>query len=187
MFLHYLIEYQTLAYWIIFFGMMVEGDILLFSIGFLVHQGYFAWDKTLLIVFLGVMIGDNLWYALGELLSNRKIALTLFTNRLIGMFDNHLKNRTARTIFISKFVYGFHRPMLIRAGSLRLSFKEFIRGDFSASIIWIFIIGGLGYLSGASFFAVKKYLRYTEISLLLVVTVFIAISYIASRISKRKL
>lgn len=186
MILHYLSEYQTLGYIIIFLGMMIEGDILLFTTGFLTHRGYFNIDVALLAVFLGVIIGDNIWYVLGETISEKSF-LGRFITRITAPFDEHLKNRTIRTIFISKFAYGLYRPTLLRAGMLRLSFKKFIEGDISASIVWILLIGGLGYLSSVSFFLIRRYLRYTELTLFFSLILFILISHLLRHISKKEL
>lgn len=186
MFLHYLSEYQTLGYLIIFLGMMIEGDILLFTAGFLAYRGYFNIDALSLIVFSGVILGDNLWYVFGEILKKESF-IYKFIKRIASPFDEHLKNRTARTIFIAKFAYGLYRPLLLRAGSLYLPFKKFIKADIIASIIWIFIVGGLGYLSSASFLLIRRYLRYTELTLLLGIAVFILISHIVTKISKKEL
>ena len=159
---------------------------MLFTVGFLTNGGYFDVITMLLVVFFGVMIGDNVWYVLGEVIKENSV-FGRFITRIVKPFDEHLKKRTIWTIFISKFVYGLHRPTLLRAGMLRLPFKKFIEGDISASIIWIFLIGGLGYISSASFLLIKHYLRYTEITLLLGLITFILISHIITHISKKKL
>ncbi len=186
MILHYLSEYRMIGYLILFIGMMIEGDILLFTAGFLTYHGYFDIGIVLIIIFSGVIIGDNLWYVLGEVIKCESF-IARFINRLTDPFNEHLKSKTARTIFISKFAYGLYRPILIKAGLLRLPFKQFIEGDLAASIIWIFLIGGLGYLSSASFLLIRHYLRYTEITLLLAIAIFILVSHIITKISKKEL
>ena len=72
---HYLIAHQIFGYAIIFFGMMIEGDILLFTAGSLTHQGYFDIGVALILVFLGTIIGNNIWYVLGELMGKKKLFL----------------------------------------------------------------------------------------------------------------
>ena len=186
MFLHYLTEYQTWSYIIIFLGMMVEGDILLFTVGFLANRGYFAIDMALLTVFLGTLIGDNLWYVLGEIINENSV-FGRFVIRLTKPFDEHLRARTFRTIFITKFAYGLHRATLLKLGMLRVSFKKFIESDIIASTFWIFLVGGLGYLSSASFILIKHYLRYTELTLLFGLILFILISHLITNISKKEL
>jgi membrane protein DedA with SNARE-associated domain len=186
MLLQYLIEYQTLGYILIFLLTPVAGDIVLFTSGFLVYQGIFGWDKALLAILLGVAIGDNLWYVLGETIKENS-RIGRFIKRLTEPFDEHLKNRTARTIFFAKFTYGLYQPMLLKAGQLRLPFKEFLKGDILASIVWIILVGGLGFVSGASFYIIRRYLRYTEISLLVAIVIFILISRLVANISKKEL
>jgi len=186
---HYLITHQMLGYAIIFFGIMIEGDIILFTAGFLTHQGYFDVGIILILLFLGAIIGDNIWYVLGEVMGEKKLFLKVkkFIEKVTSPFDEHLKSRTARTIFISKFAYGLYRPIILKAGVLKLSFGKFIEADLLATFLWIFFIGGLGYLSSASFLAVRHYLRYTELTLLLGIAIFILISYVVTKISKKEL
>ncbi len=186
---HYLIAHQILGYAIIFFGMMIEGDILLFTAGFLTHQGYFDIGIALILVFLGTIVGDNIWYVLGELLSEKKLFLKVkkFIEKATGPFDEHLRNRPIRTIFISKFTYGLGKSILLKAGATKISFGKFIKADLVATFMWIFLVGGLGYLSSASFLAVRHYLKYTEITLLLGIAIFILISHVVTKISKKEL
>lgn len=185
MFLHYLTEYRTLGYIVIFLGMMIEGDIFLFTAGFLANRGYFAIDMVLLAAFFGTLIGDNLWYVFGEMINENSV-LGRFITRLTKSFDDHLMGRTFRTMLITKFAYGIHRPILFRAGMLRLPFKKFIESDIIAIVPWVFLIGGLGYISSASFLLIRHYLRYTEVTLLFGLILFILISHIVSHISKKE-
>lgn len=185
----YLTAHQTLGYAIIFLGIMIEGDIILFTAGFLTFQGFFNLGIMLPLVFLGTMIGDNLWYVFGELIGEKKIFFKFknFIEKATGPFDDHLKNRPIRTIFISKFTYGLGKTIILKAGSMRVSFEKFIKADFIATSAWIFVVGGLGYLSSVSFLAVRRYLRYTEIALLLGVIIFVIISFFFSKIFKKEL
>ena len=141
------------------------------------------------LVFLGAIIGDNIWYVLGELMNKKKLFLKVkkIIEKATSPFDEHLKNRTVRTIFISKFIYGLYRPIILKAGVMNISFEKFIKTDMMTTFVWIFLVGGLGYLSSASFLAVRRYLRYTELTLLLGIAIFILISYVVTKISKKEL
>lgn len=186
---HYLVAHQMLGYAIIFFGMIIEGDILLFTAGFLTHQGYFDIGPVLILVFLGAIIGDSIWYVLGKLISEKELFLKVkkFIEKATSPFDAHLKNRPVRTLFISKFAYGLCKPIILKAGTIKISFEKFIKTDLAATFMWIFLVGGLGYLSSASFLAVRHYLKYTELSLFLGIAIFILISYVVTKISKKEL
>ena len=182
--LHYLLVWQPLGYLIGFFGMMIEGDALLFTLTFLTSQGYFSFSLMLFSLFAGVLIGDWLWYQLGKHLHNSSWRLAQWIHKLASPLDKHLLDNPRRTIFISKFTYGVHHALLMRAGALHLPPKEFLKNDVLATVAWISVVGGLGYLSGASFLLVKHYVRYAEIGLLLGIALMLVITHVITRRSR---
>ncbi len=62
---HYLGFWLPVGYLVVFLAMMVEGDAALFAAAFLTHQGFFNLGVIIVVVFLGVLIGDLGWYWLG--------------------------------------------------------------------------------------------------------------------------
>lgn len=185
--LHYLLLWKPLGYAIIFFGMMIEGDALLFMAALLTHQGFFDIGDMAFFVFFGVLIGDTLWYLLGVWFTGSIPVVNAWVTRLARPFDHRLHKRSVRTIFISKFMYGLHRSILIRAGSAGVPLKTFIKADLLAATLWILIIGGLGYLSSASLSLFKHYIRFTEVAILLALIIFLAFDYFFSRAERKKL
>lgn len=183
---NFLLNYYSLAYLIIFFGIMVEGDALIFISFFLASFGYFKTEKLFFILFTGALVGDVLWYYLGAWLNNHSSFMGRLMRR-VKMFDSHLLKRPLHTIFVSKFTYGFHHLILMRIGALNLNFKSFFKYDLISSFVWVLSIGVFGYLSGASFFAIKKYLKFTEIGLLFILIAFIIVEYFIRRKSEKKL
>ncbi len=185
---HYLgILPQPIAYLIVFFGMFFEGDALLFITGFLTHQGYFEFLPILATVLSGVFIGDNLWYRLGFWIKNSDNALKKWVERITQPFDAHIINNPLRTIFLSKFTYGFNHAILIRAGSLGIKWKKLEESDLLASFCWVLAVGGLGYASSASFSLFKHYIRFGEIALATGFGIFLLIEYIVTKKTKKKL
>lgn len=184
--LHYLLFWRPLGYIFVFIGMALEGDAVLFSAAFLTHQGFFDPGDMAFAVFGGVITGDLLWYRLGaSLAAGGRFARWL--ERLTAPFDDHLRGRLARTIFISKFAYGLHHPIIMRVGALALNLRRFLAADLAATFCWVLIIGGLGYISSASFAFVRHYLRFTEIALFLALAVFLVFWHFVARRSKAKL
>ena len=182
--LPYLILWPSLGYILVFVIMMFEGDAALFTAAFLTSQGYFdLWDMTFTAL-SGVLIGNILWYWAGWHLSRLSPFLYKWSERIGKPFDGHLLKRTFRTFFISKFTYGVHHALLLRAGALKMSLKTFIKNDFFATIMWFCIIWALGYTVGASFVHVKKYLKYAEICLLIALAGFFFLEYTIHKRSK---
>ena len=187
--LHYLAFGRPIGYLLIFIGILIEGEAVLFTAMFLTHQGFFNLEYMLFWVLLGVIIGDMLWYRLGAYFNILPLFIRKWVNGIAVSFDldNHLRQRTARTIFISKFTYGFNRPILIRAGSLRVPLRKFFKGDLTAALLWIPIIGGLGYASSEFFLFIKHYWRFAEITILLIIVAFLFLVRYFSKMSKKKL
>jgi len=185
--IHYLITWRSLAYVIIFLGMIVEGDAFVFATAFLAHQGAFEPIAAFFVLFAGVLVGDVLWYKLGKRAKNSSFFFVRWANHITAPFDAHLKERTFRTLFVSKFLYGFHHPTLMRAGNLGLPLKNLMRKDVTATFGWILAVGSLGYAFSASLALVKHYLHLTEIALVAGILGFFTLKRIASLFLKREL
>jgi membrane protein DedA with SNARE-associated domain len=179
-------DYQFINYLAAFLGMVFEGDTALFIISFLTSQGFFDFFTIVLVVFFGTFFGDLLWYWFGLKVKNGSF-IKKWADRIAIPFDNHLIKRNFRILFISKFTYGIHHALLVRAGILKMNFETIVRNVFVSTIFWVPIIGSIGYFSGISAPLFKKYLKYTEVILLLFVLAFILVSHYISRCSKKNL
>lgn len=178
--LHYLAlaTYRPIAYLVVFLGMVFEGDIILFSAAFLAHQGILNPVPVFLTALWGMIFGDNMWYSLGR---RKNYPFKQWAEKLAQPFDEQLLKNPMRTIFVSKFTYGFNRAILMRAGSLRLNWKKLEESDILATLLWMAIVGGLGYFSSASFNYAKTYLRYGEIALILSLLLFVALEHLINK------
>src|SRR3989344_386151 len=182
----YLQAHPVLGYLAVFVAMIFEGDLFLFAAAFLTHQGFFDPYKMLVTLFSGSICGDLLWYWLGLKL-NGSSRFTAFAGKIAAPFDEHLIQRPLHTIFISKFIYGVHHAILVRAGMLRIRLDRFLRIDISAIGAWVLIVGGLGFVSSYSFDRMRHSIKFIEFGLLAVFVVFLVISYLISYEAKKKL
>ncbi len=185
--LHNLVQYRLLGYIIVFFAMMFEGDLFLFTAFFFAGQGLFDFGDLLIIAWVGTIIGDAGWYWLGLRLSRTPGKIYRWMEKIVRRFDVHIRERQFRTILISKFVYGIHHATLMRLGSLRAPFKIFLRDDLIASLIWIVAIGSLGYFSSFSFVLIRHYVLFAEFGLLFAFLFFFLLSHLISYFSRRGL
>ncbi len=178
--IHYLLFWKPLGYAIAFFGMMLEGEFFLLTFGFLTSQGYFNIFSMIPVLLAGGLLGDFLWYWLGKYFfgsSRSRTRLPKWIHWLSHPVDRHLTDRPQRTMFISKFIYGANHATLMRAGALKVSSREFFKSNLYANCAWIIIVGGFGYLFGASLGLLKKYIRVAEIGLLIGAGLFLLASH----------
>ena len=182
---HYLSISRPSALLIVFIGMIIEGDILLFTAAFLSAQGLFNPFELFGAVFAGVLTGDYLWYWAGMNLLPKFPMLAQWAEHLGKPLDHHLENRPFHTILISKFAYGIHHAVLMRAGVVGLNAKKLMRIDFGASLVWIAIVGGLGYFSSLSVGLFRHYIRFAEVVLLIALVLFIGISHFVAKFARK--
>ncbi len=182
--LHYVSSLGTISYVIIFAGLLLEGHAFVFISYFLTKQGALNFWYVSVVVIAGVLAEDLFWFWLGSKLQKKSTTFNIWAERLTKPFDDHLLNKTARTIFISKFTYGINRAILLRAGSLGVDFKKLLKGNFSAAFILISIIGGAGYFSGASFDAAKRYIKLGEFTILIFIGLLFLANYFISKYFK---
>lgn len=189
LFIHYLTISRTLGYFLIFLGMIIEGDILLFTAGFLTQQKNFDLGDIFLVVLSGALIGDILWYYLGFRFnhSQKFSFMRVWMDKVSKLFDAQLQRGPFKTIFVAKFLYGLHHISLIVCGNLKFPIKKLLKIDTLTTIVWIILVGGLGYIAGFSFFLVKRYLHFIEIGLLLSIICFFLLLNFISRYLKKKL
>ncbi len=174
----------VILYILIFAGMIIEGEAVLFLAFYFATRGYFDFIFIIPIVVLGVLIGDALWYRFGI-----SIGSTFFGRLVCSIskpFDNYLIARPKSAIFISKFTYGLGHAAIMRAGILKTPFKEFFKADAVASFFWIALIGGLAYVSATTFGYFKQYLKFAEIGLLIGLVILFIFATILSEINRKR-
>ncbi len=184
---YYLIVWQPLGYILGAVGMLIEGDITWFTLAFLISQGFFDLRLMLLVVFLGVVGSDTLFFFIGRWLKFLPRFIYLWSDRIARPFDKHIEHRPLQTLLISKFAYGIHKPILVRMGMVEKSYWQFMKTDLPSIFTWLAVIGSLGYFSGLSFFLVQQYLRYAEVGLLIGLIVFFVVIKWATKYSLKKL
>jgi len=146
-------ENSLLAYVALFFAMVIEGETFLIVAGVLSHLGALSLPLVLIIAYVGVMLGDLLWYGVGVLLRHHRGPL--FVRNLVERGESLVRRifpqfmeRPGTTLLIAKFVYGTNHATLILAGVMRLPLSLFIRIQLLISLVWVGVFAAVGYLFG---------------------------------------
>jgi len=148
-----------LIYLGIIVGIFLEGEIIMISSVIAAHNGYLNIWLVLLLGFLGTLVSDNFYFALGR----KKGKKWLHKNqRLLKKVDivEYQLNKHAVLIFIGyRFLYGFRAitPLVIGVSNIKTS--KFVIYSILSTSIWTVTYGTLGYLFGE---IVKKYLGHIE-------------------------
>jgi len=185
LFTFYLIVWKPLGYLLAFLGSAFEGDLIWFAFSFFTSLGFFEFWPMVVAVFAGAIAGDLFFYFLGTRLEVLPPRFKIKLDELSSSIDSHIKKKPLRTLFLSKFVYGIHRALLVRYGMLKVPISSFLKADCLAVATWMTIVGSIGYFSGASFSLLKQYMKYAEVGLLIgLVLIFILIRWINKKAKK---
>ncbi len=187
LFFYYLIIWPPLGYFLGVVGMLIEGDITWFTLSFLTSQGLFNFWLMLPVVFFGMLASDLIFFFIGRKIEYFPRFVKLWSNKIAEPFDRQLNRRPRQTLFISKFAYAIHKPILVRMGMTDKTYREFIKQDIPAICFWAVVIGSLGYFSGVSFTLVQQYLHYAELGLLIGLIIFFVVIKVVTKYSIKKL
>lgn len=177
LFTNFVLDHRYLGYAVLFLAMIIEGEILLIVAGMLARLKAFDLGDVLWISFVGVMIGDALWYGLGALAarSSKLSPLARYAEKSVHTFLPDFRTKPFRSIMLSKFIYGANHATLILSGVMKVKFRIFIRAEAIASFVWVAIYAVAGFMFGHAALAVTdKAPRFILIALIFVV-VFILI------------
>lgn len=175
---------QTVIYLAIFLLVVFDAAITVFAAMFLLVQGVISPLPTFIVLVLGVQLEQLLWYEVGRRLGSWE-RLMVWLDKPARPFDKHLVSKPLRTLALSKFIYGIHRAMLVRAGMLKIDFKRYFYIALVCTALWLGVIGSLGLAFSGSYEALKRYIKYAElVPLGLVIFYFIVDWRIARRLKK---
>ena len=134
-------------------GFFLPGDSLLFTAGFLVHQGIIHFDIHLLavILFIAAALGDSTGYAFGRRagrrLFNRKESI-VFRQENLHRAEEFYEKHGAKTIIIARFVPVVRTFAPIVAGMSKMHYRTFVTFNLIGALLWAVGLTYLGYFAG---------------------------------------
>lgn len=153
-------------------GFFLPGDSLLFTVGFLIHQGIINFNihLTVLIFFIAAALGDSVGYIFGK-----KVGRRLFKRKDSVLFHrDNLKQAEAfyerhggKTIIIARFMPVVRTFAPIVAGISHMSYRRFLAFNLIGALIWAVGITYLGYFAGNWIEAAGINIEYVIIGIIL--------------------
>ena len=134
-------------------GLMLPGDSLLFSAGFIASLGYLQVVPLCFIAFLAAALGDSVGYALGK-----KYGPKVFTKEHSLFFDKeHItraqafyKKHGGKTIILARFMPMIRTIAPILAGVGAMRYRTFLTYNLVGALLWTCGTTLLGYFLGST-------------------------------------
>ena len=147
-FLIHLVEhYQTLAYVLIFLGLIFEGEFTLISAGILIHLGALNLPLTVLLILVGSFVKTFYCYYLGKLIHEKwnHTKFLKYIEKRVYYFLPHFQQRPFWSIFISKFIMWLNFSVIVFSGYSKINLKTYFKAEILSTIIWAPLLLILGY------------------------------------------
>lgn len=151
------------GYLVLFFGVVVEGELFPLAAGALVSYGFMNLYTAIGVTFVGSFMGDVLWFwaarRWGRWLVDRFGCFRWFRRkRLVGL-EEHFRTNGKKTLFLTKFIYSFGHSSIVVAGLAGMPPQELYKVSAPASLLWAVLFVLLGHFFGSSFNLLNHTLR----------------------------
>ena len=145
--------------WVIFFGMMVEGTMMILATGILCYLGVIPIKDAFVVATLGAIIGDQLWYYIGYKFTNKIFNKFPLLAQKVKKLHTTVNKRGALLSFSGRFVYGGAILFPFALGTYKFPYTKFTLFDTLGVSLWSCLGISLGYFLGTG---VEQYLGKIE-------------------------
>ena len=178
-------------YPLVFLGVVIEGPILMIAAGFLLHQGVFSLVPLFLMLLLGDLVADVVWYYIGyyfvEPLMKRHGHFLSITPELLEKAKGLFSKYHVQILLISKVTIGFGMALatVTAAGVTRVPFRIFLLVNFIGEFILVAVLLTVGYFFGQLYSSIAEGLKVVFLIVALIIST--GILFGVSRYVKSKL
>ncbi len=180
------------GYFILFPLAAFEGPVISLIAGFLIHLGYFSFLPVLVILVLGDVIPDVIYYYIGRF-GNRNRLIEKYGSRSDFVLNNFnlleklWRNHGKKTMLLSKLAYGLSTPLLISAGFVKMPLRRFISYTLPISILLYSFTVSIGYFLGSSYQLAAKYIDFAEIIIAAILVIFVVVYVFFIKYARRQI
>jgi|GEM_PF-731926 len=177
-----ILSYPLLKYAFIFFGAAFGGEVAILSLAFLAAHKLFSLPTFFVIGFLGTLFSDTLWFVLGKTKTAGKIVGHRYTAPTISAIIEaiHKISRGSHLLafIFAKFLIGTRVVVILYVSKTNIAFKKFIFPDIIAILIWLGLLGSIGFLAGLGFSYFSSILKNIYAGIGFVILILIVVTLI---------
>lgn len=134
--------------WIVFFGMMTEGTIMIIVSGVLCYLGMLSLVETIPVSIFGALIGDQFWFFIGRHYSQNILNRFPLLKQRIKKLEHSVKKRGIWLAFCGRFIYGGAILFPVTLGTYGYLHKKFTLFNTLGIIVWSVLGISIGYILG---------------------------------------
>lgn len=157
---HFLLFLSNYKYILLFFSIIIEGPILMIASGFLILTGFFNPIYAFLVILVGDLVGDVIWYYIGYFFAEPFLKkygkFFKITPEIFEKSKNLFHKYHEKILFFSKITIGLGISLatLLTAGASHISFRKYIMLNFLGEIVLVSMLLSIGYFFGQMYFSI---------------------------------
>lgn len=179
----------TYGYVILFPITVIEGPVATIIGGFLASLGYFNLTIIFVIAFVGDIVGDLIYYALGRWGTKRIASRGKFLWIKIEhakKLESHFEKHAGKTLLFGKWTHSVGGAILLAAGMSKMPLKKFVLFNVIGSLPKVLIFLLLGYYFGSAYQLINKYFEFASMAILIVIVLIVAIYLLVRNLRKKE-
>jgi len=153
-------------------GFPFSEEMVLLGTGYLASTGFIRWDLGLILLFIGIIAGDNSGYFIGW--QGGKLFNFVVSERRLNKAKRFANKHGAKAVFIARFIPGlrFFTPLI--AGASKMKYSKFFCYNTLGAIIVVPIGMGVGYYIGKSLDQIISFTQ--ELNIIIFISVLVLLS-----------
>lgn len=171
----------------LFVGFVLPGETAVLLGGVLAHQHRVSLPGIAVVAVLAAVIGDSVGYEVGRHFGTRLLASRLFDKRreALERGQETLRRNGGRAVFLARFTAFLRAVMPGLAGTAHMPYRRFLAFNAAGGLVWGVGFTLIGYVAGASYPKVEKYVGRTSEGILAVVVLAVLVLVIWRRRRER--
>ena len=144
----------------LFVGFVLPGETLAILGGVTASLGHTAYPWVVVIVVAAAIIGDSVGFEIGRSVGPRVMGHRLFDRRRARLEEaqDFLRRRGGAAVFLGRWTAFFRAVMPALAGLSQMRYRVFLPWNAVGGIAWGVTVVTAGYLAGASYQRVERWL-----------------------------
>lgn len=183
--MQWLLHYK---YFVLFPVMVVEGPMITVIAGFLSSLGYLNIFVVYVVVVIGDLVGDSIYYAGGRWGRKRFVRrwgryVGIRMERIMQLQEYFAKHK-AKTLIVAKLSHAIGAPVLVAAGVANVPYWQFVGINFLAALPKSLVLLLIGFYFGKGYAKISEYLDYTALGTVALAALLIMLYLIKKKIHK---
>lgn len=178
---HFVEIHAIIVYFIIFIGVIFEGEIMVIFAGIFSYLGSIHIFIALIAIILGGATKSFLGYTIGFYLNKHHSHRPIISKieRRISYFLPKFNERPFWSIFVSRFfILGIGWFTIVFSGYRNIPLKLYIKAEGYSLVLWSILMLALGYFFGYTALSISRDIR----NVLLMILAFFIIFFVVEKI-----